>query len=155
MLVFTDLCQYSLRWHCSVQSTMNFLCSILSTHWASTFTWSIQAIICFSSTDDCKLSGCKSKLWFKSTTSLDHGFRDSHTVSSQWILPEFNRSEDWACDLKNCSAMNLWFGHHLVSYHIKFFCCAQWLHCFVSDVCNSVHIYHYAWTDPSWITAKN
>ena len=96
--------------------------------------------MCFSSIDDCKSSDCESELQFKSTTFLDYEFRSFYAVLSQWMLSVSNESEDWACDLKNCLTMNLWFEHHSVSHHIKFFCCAQWLHCFVSDVCNSVHI---------------
>ena len=96
--------------------------------------------MCFSSIDDCKLLNCRSELWFKSTTFLDHEFRNFHAVSSQQMLSVSNESEDWACDLKNCLTMNLWFGHCSVFYYVKFFHHAWWLHCFVSNVCNSVHI---------------
>ena len=96
--------------------------------------------MCFSDTDDCKSLNCRSESQFKSTTFLDHEFRNFHTVSSQQILSEFNESEDWACSLKNCSAMNLWFRHHSVFHHVKFFHYAWQLHCFVFNVCNSVYI---------------
>ena len=95
--------------------------------------------MCFSNTDDCRLLGCRSELWFKSTTFLDHEFRNSHTVLSQQILSISNRSEDWACDLKNCLTIDSWFEHCSVFHHIKFFHCAQWLHCFAFNVCNSVY----------------
>ena len=65
--------------------------------------------MCFSSIDDCKLLDCKSESQFKLITFFNHEFKDSHTVLSQWMLSVFNKSKDWACDLKNCSAMNLWF----------------------------------------------
>ena len=96
--------------------------------------------MCFNSIDDCKLSDCELKLQFKSTLFLDHEFRDFYAVSNQQMLLESNKSEDWACDLKNCSAMNSWFRHCSVFHYVKFFCCAQQSHCFVFNVCNSVHI---------------
>ena len=96
--------------------------------------------MCFSSIDDCKSLDCRSESQFKLTTSLDHEFRDFHAVSSQQMLSESNESGDWACSLKNCSVMNLWFGHCSVFHHMKFFHCTQWLHCFAFNVCNSVYI---------------